>query len=153
MTSITAPAHPHATGVAVYPAFVFSLAYLKQRVTMIELPLKRVNGEFMFSFLVPSLSLFVSLYVCQSVCVSGSFCWPDFLSVCLSASLSFCQSVLPPVCLSASLSFFQSVFLSFCQSFFLSVSLSFGLSVFFVSLYYCQAVILSVFLYDTCMRS
>ena len=101
------------------PSF-FSLANLKQRVTIIELPLKRVNDAFMFSFLVLSFSLFVSLYVCQGLSVSLTFRQSVFLSVCLSVSLS--------VCLSASLSFYQLVFfvslyfvrLSFCQFFFMT---------------------------------
>ena len=90
-----------------------------------------------------SVCLCVRVFLLAWLLVSLSFCQSVFLSVCLSVSLSFYLSVFLPVCLSA------SVFLPVC----LFVSLFLYQFVFFVSLSFCQAVFLSVFLYDTCVRS
>ena len=109
----------------------FLLLIKKKCVTMMELPLSRSNGAFIFLFRIPSfcqsvfLSVFVSLYVCQSLCVSVPFCWSDFPSV------SICQSVFLSVFLC------QFVFLSGCHS----------VSVFLIHQSVSPSVILSLSLY------
>ena len=78
--------------------------------------------------------VFVSLSVCQSVClsvwlfVSLSVCQSDCLSICLFVDLTVCQSVCLSICLFVSLSVCQSVCLSICLFVNLSVCLTLCLS-------------------------